>query len=618
MCGILGMIGDRWLGDFDKALDSIQSRGPDASGTYHFQDIHLGHRRLSVIDLEHGQQPMSSQDGRYTLVYNGEIYNFRELKDELKEMGISIDTHSDTHVLLEALMFWGVEKTLPKLDGMFAFGLWDAHEQTLTMARDRFGIKPLFYSIVEGLVFGSTMQPFWELGGFPRYLNFEAMRDYLASQTIYSPMTILREVKSLEPGCYVVWRRNEPKTIDVKRFWDIPNPNTVEKMDFEELVARTEAAVDTSVKRQMVSDVPLGAFLSGGIDSSLMVHYMAKHSAKPLKTFCMKFGDAHPKYDESRYAQMVADKYGCEHTVLESKSVSGVFFEEVVSSMGQPIADPALLPTAVLSQEIKKHVTVAISGDGGDELFGGYGRYLRTSEIYPDQWQKKMLRMLCDKGCLPKSLYRKGLTRSEMVMWERVALGPFAKTRKDMKAYVGREYHDRLKVDDTMRLWKELLGRWGGDASVDAMMRADIWTYLSENCLVKTDRASMSCGLEVRVPLLGNPVADMILPVGADLKLAHGCKGALITLAKERLPREVWDREKHGFSVPLRDYFLSDWQDVIDSWVNEIETLAPFMNSQRLQKQWLKMKKLGRGNARLMYTLVVLLGWLKTHPVDWD
>ena len=500
----------------------------------------------------------------------------------------------------------------------FAFGLWDAHEKTLTMGRDRFGIKPLFYSLADGLVFASTMQPFWALKGFPRYLNYQALRDYLASQTVYSPMTMLREVQSLEPGCFIIWHKNEPKNIKIERFWDIPNPNLSEKMDFEELVARTEAAVDESVKRQMVSDVPLGAFLSGGVDSSLMVHYMAKHSAKPLKTFCMKFGDAHPKYDESKYAQMVADKYGCEHTELEGKSVSGLFFEEMISNMGQPLADPAMLPTALLSHEIKKHVTVAISGDGGDELFGGYGRYLRTSETYPDQWRKKMLRMLCNKGCLPKSLYRKGLTRSEMVMWERVALGPFNKTRKDMAAFIGREYQDRLEIDDTMQLWQTLLARWGGDSKVDAMMRSDIWTYLSENCLVKTDRASMSCGLEVRVPLLGNPVADMILPIGSDLKLEKGCKGALISLAKERLPREVWDREKHGFSVPLKDYFLGDWQDVIDSWVSEAESIAPFLNGKRLKKQWSRMKKQGRGNPRLLYTLVVLLGWLKKHPLDWD
>ncbi len=618
MCGILGMIDSRWAGDFEKALACLASRGPDASGDFHEGGVHLGHRRLAVIDLSHGAQPMRSGDGRYTLVYNGEIYNFGELKIALAKEGVVVQTGSDTQVLLEALILWGVEKTLKSLDGMFAFGLWDSLEKRLVLGRDRFGIKPLFYSTVGGFVFASTMQPFWELAGFPRHLEMRAVRDFLASQTVYSPMTILREVSSLEAGCYLQWEQRGGQGVEIKRFWDIPNPCAKTSLDFEELVGLTEQAVSESVKRQMVSDVPLGAFLSGGVDSSLMVHYMAKHCHKGLKTFCMKFSDADPKYDESRYAQIVADRYGCEHVELEGKAVSGAFLAEVIGQMGQPLADPALLPTAVLSQAIKQHVTVAISGDGGDELFGGYGRYLRTSQWYGDSWAKKLLRGLCDVGLLPRSFKRKGFDGSDRVMWERMALGPFDGTRKDLGRFVHADYRADFEIDQTMQAWRGYLQRWGGDGSVDAMMRSDLWTYLSENCLVKTDRASMHHGLEVRVPLLGNGVSDLILPFGTDLKLERGCKGVLIALAKRELPREVWDREKHGFSVPLSDYFVGDWRELTDQWVGEIEQLAPFLNARAVRGLWEKIKATGSGNCRLMYTFVVLLGWLKTHEVDWD
>ncbi len=608
MCGFLTIAGDRYAGGFDSALDSLTTRGPDERGDWHEQDIHLGHRRLSIIDLSHGQQPMHSADGRYAIVYNGEVYNFPHVRDELASLGVTLKTHCDTEVLLEGYARWGRD-VLDRLDGMFAFVIYDRHMKTLFAARDRFGIKPLYYSIAGGLIAASTLRPFFELNGFPRKLDYEALREYLAVQSIPAPMTILKDVRALPPASWLSWERGSGK-LETGRYWDIPQA-TDHAMGFEDLVEQTDAALAESVKRQMIADVPLGAFLSGGIDSSLMVHYMAKASSEPVKTFTVRF-DAKADYDESKYARQVAERFGCEHHELDAREIDGDILADALADLDQPLADPAYLPLRELCEMTRRHVTVAVAGDGGDELFGGYPRFQRGASSYRGQPLFNVLRSL---GVLHPSLLRRTLKGEEGLLWDRVKLGPFKGTRKDISALLTRDAAEACRIDRTMQGWLELAKRFGTPIKTDGLMRADLWTYLSENCLIKSDRASMCHSLEARVPMLGNPVVDLVLPQPAKLKLNGGLKLVLYELAKHNLPREVWDRPKHGFSVPMSVYFKGPWRQRCEDWVSRCGALAPFLDERAVSSRW-RASLQGRGDTRMIYTLIALLGWLDRYRVE--
>jgi asparagine synthase (glutamine-hydrolysing) len=608
VCGLLTIAGDRWAGGFDAALDSIASRGPDERGDWHGQGVHLGHRRLSIIDLQAGQQPMRSADGRYVLVYNGEIYNFKEIRQELEALGQTFTTRSDTEVLIEGYARWG-RGVLDRLDGMFAFVVWDRKEKALFTARDRFGIKPLFYSTHLGFVAASTMQPFFKLPDFPRRLDYQALRDYLAVQSIPSPMTMLRDVRSLPPASWLTWDQATDQ-LETGRYWDIPQA-TSNPIGFDELVDACDAALAKSVKRQLVSDVPLGAFLSGGIDSSLMVHYMAAASSKPVKTFTVRF-DKRSGYDESRYARIVAERYGCEHHELDAHEIDGGRLVDSLTDLDQPLADPAYLPLRELCELTRQHVTVAVCGDGGDELFGGYPRFLRGESSYTGSTPFNLLHRL---GLLPPALRRRALRGVEGLLWDRVKFGPFPGTRKDMAALLTPDIAIACEIDQTMRGWLDLAQRFGSPIETDQLMRADLWTYLSENCLVKSDRASMAHSLEARVPMLGNPVADLVLPQPASVKMQGGLKSVLVELSKRHLTPDVWDRPKHGFSVPLQTYFNGSWRECCADWVGRSGELAPFLDAGSVRSRWSACLN-GRGDKRGMYTLIALLGWLDTHKVD--
>ena len=614
MCGILAAISDRWAKDFGAALDTLASRGPDDRGEWHDGPVHLGHRRLSVIDLTAaGHQPMLTTDGRYAITFNGEIYNFPALRKELETSGITMRGHSDTEVLLYGFAHWGGPALLKRLDGIFAFAVWDKREQTLFGARDRFGIKPLYYSTHDGLIVSSTLEPFWKFTGFPRRVHYPALRDYLCAQSVFVPDSILRDVRGLEQGCYFQWSMAGGR-LTHGRYFDIP-PAQPSDMSFEDLVDAVDVAIDESVRRQMVADVPLGAFLSGGIDSSLMVHYMAKHSSRPVKTFSVSFPGM-GEYDESKYANMVAQQYGTEHFELTAHESTVEDFRNAAASLDQPLADPAFLPTKLISELTRQHVTVAISGDGGDELFGGYGRFLLDASAYPDKPSYRIRRKLLQLGLLPGSYTRRTLRGSDRVFWNRVRLGPWPKSRKDIYPLMQPEAYAQCEADRALDRWRTLMKRYDDEMTTEAMMRADLWTYLSDNCLVKTDRASMAHALEVRVPLLGNPVVDQVLAHPHDMKMHGGnLKAILKALADRYLQREVWDRPKHGFGVPLREYFATTWKDECEALLADCEKIAPFLNAKGIRWHWHRLKR-GRDDARAVYTMLHFIAWARTHPLD--
>ena len=606
MCGIVGLIGTPWQASARAALETIRSRGPDEQQLWHDGEAVLGNTRLAVIDPAGGHQPMHSADGRYVLVQNGEIYNFCELRAGLEALGHVFATRSDTEVLLHGYAAWG--EALPeRLDGMFALAVWDRRERSLFIARDRMGVKPLFYSTRRGFAFASTLEAFFALEGFPRTLDYEALRDYLAFQVCLAPQSFLRDVRQLPPASWLRWRAADGR-IEQRRYWEIPLPaDTVP--DRAEMLARVDAALRESVRRQLVSDVPLGAFLSGGIDSSLMVRYMAEAGARPLETFTLAFREA--AFDETAHARAVADAFACRHHVLEAPAIDAPAFVRAIHALDQPLADPAYVMTRALSELTRQHVTVAISGDGGDELFAGYARFSDEAVRYPPRLGQASGRALVDAGVLPGALLRRTLYGRERVFYRRVEAGPWRAGRKSLGGYLAPEALAACRPEATLQLWRDLAG--GMDTA--SLMRADLWTYLSENCLAKADRASMGHGLEVRVPMLGNAVLDAVLGLPASAHFdALGGKALLRTLAQRSLPQAVWDRPKHGFSVPLRELFNGPWRAAAESALAQCEARAPFLNAAAVRALW-RSALAGRGSRRLAYTFVVLLIWLEAHRV---
>lgn len=605
MCGIVGFVQSPWAESAERALAAIASRGPDGAGLHREAGVVLGHRRLAVIDLATGDQPMRSADDRYVIVFNGEIYNYRELRAQLEAAGLAFSTQSDTEVLLNGYAAWGRD-VLERLDGMFAFAVWDRRARRLFAARDRLGIKPFFYSLHRGFAFASTLAPFLALAGFPRRADYEALRDYLAFQTVLAPHSFLKDVRQLLPAH---WLEYDAATgaLATGQYWRPPDA-VARPIERDAAAERLDAALAASVRKQLVADVPIGAFLSGGLDSSLMVHYMAAAGARPLRTFCVRF--AQPGFDESPYAREVAARYGAEHHEFDAPDIDADAFAAAIAALDQPLADPAYVPTHALSRLTRSHVTVAISGDGGDELFGGYARFRAQAEDFPKRWWQPVLRRLIAAGLAPQALFRRSLWGRDLVFYRRVELGPYTVSRKSLRRYLGGEAWEASRPQEMLQRWTALAGAF----DTAGLMRADLWTYLSENCLVKTDRASMACGLEVRVPMLGNDVLEAVLPLPAAVHFDPEGKALLRTLARRYLPEAVWNRPKHGFSVPLAPYLRGPWRRPCESWIAAARSLAPGLNAHAIERLWADALS-GRASVRLAYTFAVLLGWLDRHRI---
>lgn len=612
MCGILALIDSPWQQDCRQALAALHSRGPDDQDILELPGVALGHARLAVIDVAGGKQPMQTPDGRHAIVFNGEIYNFQSLREALTARGHVFATHSDTEVILHGYVEWG-SALVERLDGMFAFAIWDNSLRTLFVARDRVGIKPLFYSTAGGFALASTLEPFFQLEGFPRQLDYEALRDYLAFQTVLAPATFLRHVRQLPPASRLTYHADS-RQLTVERYWMIPAATENKPPSPEALTDEFDHLLQSSVRRQLVSDVPLGAFLSGGIDSSLMVHYMAGAGVKPLRTFSMRFCET--AYDETSHAEAVARKYGTEHHIIDAPDIGPDKLLAAIHGLDQPLADPAYITTTELSRLTRMGVTVALSGDGGDELFGGYARFLDVEANYPDSLSRRMLRFLIGHGLMPGSLLRRSLAGQDMLLYRKVELGPYQASRKRFSRYLSPAALTACHPENTLEAWRKLVLSFGGQMDTGSLMRADLWSYLSENCLVKTDRASMLHSLEVRVPMLSNALLDRALELPASVHFdGGGGKAILRRLAQRHLPEQVWNRPKHGFSVPLQDYFNGQWRQAGDDFFGQSRRLAPFLNSDALNALWNEAKT-GKASRRLAYTFLVLLIWLDRHKLD--
>lgn len=570
MCGIAGifdLVGERTI---DRRLlkemnDRQFHRGPDGEG-FHFEPgVGLGHRRLSIIDLAGGGQPMFNEDGSVVVTYNGEIYEFAELMDELRAAGHVFATHCDTEVIVHAWEEWG-EACLGHLSGMFAFGLWDRNRQTLFLARDRFGKKPLYYSRLddETLIFGSELKVLLAHPRAPRQIDPEALEEYLTFGYVPDPKTIFKGVYKLPPGFFLKVERGAA-SIEPKQYWDVSFESRTSVPDETALCDEFIRRLDKATQKRMIADVPLGAFLSGGVDSSAVVSSMAKHNDGPVNTCSISFGD--PAYNESKYAQLVAERFRTDHRVELVDTDDFDLVERISSVYDEPFADSSAIPTYRVCQLARKHVTVALSGDGGDELLAGYRRYRwhlneeRVRQAFPAALRRTVFRFL--GAAYPKLDWAPRVFRAKST-FEAIA-------RESASAYLhsvsilpndvhGRLFSSRFNSElqdySAARVFDRHLSNCGSEDPLSIVQYLDIKTYLPGDILTKVDRASMANSLEVRAPLLDSEFAAWVCTLPSDLKL-RGREGKYLfkKAFERRLPEDILYREKMGFAVPLAKWF---------------------------------------------------------------
>jgi asparagine synthase (glutamine-hydrolysing) len=585
MCGIAGII-ERPGAPVEGALlgrmtDVLAHRGPDGRGTVILGPAGLGHRRLSIIDLATGDQPMTNEDHSAWVVFNGEIYNYRALRDELGSRGRRFHTTSDTEVILAAYEVWG-DACLDRLRGMFAFAIWDERRRRLLLARDRLGIKPLAWTFREGrLLFGSEPKALLEDPAVPAELDCGALRDYLTLLYVPSPLTIFRGIHKLEPGtCLTFEPGGEPV---VRRYWDlrfVPDRSLTEA----EWLERLRALLADTVGLHLMSDVPLGAFLSGGIDSSAVVAHMAPLVAGSVRTFSIGFDEA--DFDELRYARQVARHLGTDHYEMVVKPDALDVLPRLAWHFDEPFADASAIPTYYVSKISREHVTVALSGDGGDECFAGYTRYARALRFHRrmDRSPLALLQPFLRRAAaaLPAGLRGRGTLAS---------LGARGLERYyRMVTYQDAATTDRLLSADARQAlaaagpFTYLADRAQGlsdHAYLSALQALDLRTYLPEDILTKVDRTSMAVSLEARVPLLDHVLVEFLAHVPAELQLAHGVSKALFKASLAgALPPDILDRPKMGFAVPLTRWFRLELKDflrdvLLDSRARQRGLFAP-------------------------------------------
>ncbi len=608
MCGFLAVLQSSAVidaSDASRALGCLAHRGPDASGEWAENGIYLGHRRLSIIDLSTGDQPMHSADGRYVLVFNGEIYNFGELRPLLESHGAVFRTRSDSEVIIEGYRWWG-PSVVDHLHGMFAFVIWDRLNRVAFGARDRLGIKPLAWTVQRGaLILASTLEPFTRLGF--EALDPVAVRDLMTFDYIPAPRSIYKGVSKFEPGSRFTWRPGD-EAPRVERYWRPPPARAgLRPPDDREL----ETLLERAVERQMISDVPVGAFLSGGIDSSLLVAFMSRYSSRPVRTFSVAFAEGN--VDESPIASLVARQYGTEHTILRAEEVGADALLELLGRLDEPFCDPTLIPTYTLSVMTKRHVKVALAGDGADEVFGGYPKYLLPAAVrHRLPFSDAFHRVLNAVPWRPRGMgrvYWRTLVPDDRIRFAWTRYGDFPVFRKDLRQVLRHEFQDGAEIEKFFEPWERIARRYGTDFDTDVLMRADLESYLSENCLVKTDRASMLASLEVRVPYLDETILDRILPLSAETKIAGDrLKALLLPIARRLLPREVWDRPKHGFTVPLEVRLAGGWRPAVETVLDWGESHLELFDYRYLRRLHAINVSQG-GIGRELWNPIVVIAW---------
>ncbi len=580
MCGITGLFDTRGVRPVDGGVlqrmnDSQHHRGPDEGSVHIEPGLGLGHRRLSIIDIATGQQPLFNEDGSVVVVFNGEIYNYGALIPELQALGHVFKTKSDTEVIVHAWEQWG-DRCVERFRGMFAFALWDRNRQTLFMARDRLGVKPLFYALLDDgtLLFGSELKSVMAHGGLRRDIDPLAVEEYFALGYVAEPRTIFRQAKKLSPGHALAIRRGEPVG-EPREYWDLKFTLDA-RISAEEAQEELLRRMDESVKLRMIAEVPLGAFLSGGVDSSAVVASMAKVSgSQPVNTCSIAFDD--PAYNESEFAQMVADRYQTNHFVETVKSDDFDLIDTLAHLYDEPYADSSAIPTYRVCQLARKRVTVALSGDGGDETFGGYRRYRlhlmeeRMRSALPEGVRRPLFGLL--GRVYPKADWAPRVFRAKTTfegMARTSVEGYFhsmSLIREPMRSQLfSGSFKAQLGGYSAMAVFDRHAAKAGTDDPLALIQYLDMHTYLVGDINTKVDRASMAHSLEVREPLMDHELVEWVATLPSALKMHNGTGKHFMKKALEpRLPDDVLYRPKMGFAVPLSRWFRGPLRDRVRS-----------------------------------------------------
>ena len=638
MCGIAGICQvdasplTPEAGQWVKAMtDRMSHRGPDGEGQWSSGPVFLGHRRLSIIDLSGGGQPMHSADGQMTVTFNGEIYNYAELKEQLTALGGQFQTSSDTEVILEGYRIWGPD-CLARFDGMFAFALWDNQQRRLFCARDRFGKKPFFYTVQHGrLYFASELTGIEQLRHLSLTMNPQAVMRYLAYEYVPTPHSVYTEVQSLPPSHMLLLQDGN---LSISRYWDMPMPDESDRRSDNELCEELRFLLSRAVRRRMVSDVPLGVFLSGGIDSSIVAGLMARQSSTAIKTFSIGFSEA--SYDESRYARIVAKTFATDHheRVLSAEECADTL-PGIISRMDVPMADASVAPTWLLSGVTREKVTVALGGDGADELWAGYEHYIgfKVAQWYnaaPSALRKGIIEPLAQllpssAGYInPRLAVATFLRAAHAPAWQRVQTMLTAFTPDMQESILDSAFKAQqpgfLAPEVLFAPTREHYDHWQPQNAATPLARAfHVYArqFMLDDILVKVDRCSMLHSLEVRAPFLDKDAAEFAARLPVSRKL-HGFKRKwlLKKAFAELLPDEILYRNKRGFQIPVAQWLRGRMRPLMEDLLSESTLKAQGIFNHQAVRALMDEHVSGRADLRKpLWTLLVFqLWWRARHP----
>jgi asparagine synthase (glutamine-hydrolysing) len=648
MCGIAGFWNTKTIEVhpaelLDRMAATLAHRGPDDSGVFYDSNAGLGlaFRRLSIIDISaEGHQPMTSASGRYVIIFNGEVYNFEEIREELGAHAWR--GHSDTEVLLEAIARWGLESAVQRFVGMFAFAVWDRHERRLSLVRDRIGIKPLYYGRVGGhFVFASELKAFRVFPGFQARIDRDTLAAYMRCAYVPAPFSIYQDIYQLPPG-HILSLSCADGLPEISGYWtaaEVARQGVDSRVhgNDQEIIEQLQDKLLSAVRLRMISDVPLGAFLSGGVDSSVVVALMQSQSARPVKTFTIGFHE--DVYNEATHARKVAEHLGTDHTELFVSAQDALDVVPLLPAMyDEPFADSSQIPTYLVSKLARRHVTVALSGDGGDELFAGYSRYAFADLLW------KVVRHMPGVAASALAGTIHAVSPSTIDKWLRPL--PLPGRLRDLSGHKFHRLADHFAAHDPAEIYLRAVSMWPDPAAVvvgatehavvaeaireycymptvrEMAMLTDLTNYLPDDILTKVDRASMAVSLEARVPILDHRVVEFAWRLPLSFKMRKGkTKWALRQVLYKYVPAELIERPKMGFSVPV-DVWL---RGPLRAWAEDL--LAPeslghhgFFSIPPVREKWKEHISGARNWQHLLWPVLMFQAWIAkaTHALQPD
>jgi asparagine synthase (glutamine-hydrolysing) len=580
VCGIAGAAGRRGdvidAAEVHRMCQTIIHRGPDDEGIYARGPIGLGMRRLSIIDLSSGHQPIHNEDQTVWLVFNGEIYNFPELRAELEGRGHQFYTRSDTEVIVHLYEEMGAD-CVQKLRGMFAIALYDQRQGTLLLARDRLGKKPLHYAVHgDRILFGSEIKTILAVAPELAELSQEGILQYFYFGYIADPLTAFQRIHKLPPGCLLEYVDGK---IDVRQYWDLPSFGSQSSLSEEEFLHELEHRLAEAVKIRLISDVPLGALLSGGVDSSIVVALMARANGAPVKTFSIGFRDE--QFDETKYARMVAERFGTDHHELIVDPDIEQTLESLSAMLEEPFGDSSMLPTYHVCRIARKHVTVALSGDGGDELFAGYDRYSIAMNRRELNWMPRSVANFYRENIhsrLPFGMYGRNRAWNALLTARDRYLDDVSylpALHRERSVFSDEFLETAAGLADPLAAFQKYYDDAPASDTLSRLMYLDVKTYLAGDILTKVDRMSMATSLEVRVPLLDHVFVEWATAMPVEWKFRNSTKKYILKKLAERLgiPSEVLHRRKQGFQLPLVDWMRNELKEQFLAILLEPRTL---------------------------------------------